>query len=185
MDRPVSLAAAIENAAESLIDVLDGAVTVAAAAVSPTQLRVLALIDRRPGTNLNRLAERLDVVPSSASRLCDRLEATGLVRRIVDVTGKREVLHAEHVVLRVEARPDDRRSAEPSRRTITPIQQQLPVGTRGDDVGVAVIVEVVAGRRLRGPVVLRSLRGGHKPYREHRRESDRRAPAQQPRRASS
>jgi DNA-binding MarR family transcriptional regulator len=40
---------------------------------------------------MSRLAEALDVVPSSASRLCDRLEATGLVRRVPDPRDRREV----------------------------------------------------------------------------------------------
>ena len=60
-------------------------------AVPPTQLRVLSLISSRPETNVNRLAELLDVVPSSASRLCDRLEATGLLRRVPDPRDRREV----------------------------------------------------------------------------------------------
>jgi DNA-binding MarR family transcriptional regulator len=40
---------------------------------------------------MSRLAEALDVVPSSASRLCDRLEATGLLRRVPDPRDRREV----------------------------------------------------------------------------------------------
>jgi DNA-binding MarR family transcriptional regulator len=40
---------------------------------------------------MNRLAETLKVVPSSASRLCDRLEATGLLRRVPDPHDRREV----------------------------------------------------------------------------------------------
>jgi DNA-binding MarR family transcriptional regulator len=40
---------------------------------------------------MNRLAEALDVVPSSASRLCDRLEATGLLRRVPEPHDRREV----------------------------------------------------------------------------------------------
>jgi DNA-binding MarR family transcriptional regulator len=40
---------------------------------------------------MSRLAEALEVVPSSASRLCDRLEATGLLRRMPDPRDRREV----------------------------------------------------------------------------------------------
>ncbi|MEH1169544.1 MarR family winged helix-turn-helix transcriptional regulator [Micromonospora sp. CPCC 205539] len=89
MERPVDFAAAIDAAAESLIAVLDSAAS--RHQVPPTQLRVLALITSRPQTNVNRLAELLDVVPSSASRLCDRLEATGLLRRVPDPRDRREV----------------------------------------------------------------------------------------------
>ncbi|MEU6077852.1 MarR family transcriptional regulator [Micromonospora sp. NPDC047074] len=91
MERPPNLAAAIDAAAETLVGVLDSAVSRHRTAVSPTQLRVLSLISGRPETNVNGLAELLDVVPSSASRLCDRLEATGLLRRVSDPRDRREV----------------------------------------------------------------------------------------------
>ncbi|MEV4201010.1 MarR family transcriptional regulator [Micromonospora globbae] len=91
MERPPDLAAAIVAAADALVDVLDSAASRHHLSVSPTQLRVLSLISARPETNVNRLAELLDVVPSSASRLCDRLEATGLLRRAADQRDRREV----------------------------------------------------------------------------------------------
>ncbi|MEH0827257.1 MULTISPECIES: MarR family transcriptional regulator [unclassified Micromonospora] len=91
MERAANLAAAIDDAAEALIGVLDSATSRHHVTVPPTQLRVLALISARPDTNVNRLAELLDVVPSSASRLCDRLEATGLLRRVADPRDRREV----------------------------------------------------------------------------------------------
>ncbi|WP_406069762.1 MarR family transcriptional regulator [Micromonospora sp. NBC_01638] len=89
MERSTDLAAAIDAAAEALIAVLDSASS--RPQVPPTQLRVLALISSRQETNVNGLAELLDVVPSSASRLCDRLEATGLLRRVADPRDRREV----------------------------------------------------------------------------------------------
>ncbi len=70
---------------------LDSATSRHTVSVSPTQLRVLSLIVSHPDTNVNRLAELLDVVPSSASRLCDRLEAVGLLRRVADPRDRREV----------------------------------------------------------------------------------------------
>ena len=90
MERP-DLAASIDAAAETLVGVLDSAVSRHRLAVSPTQLRVLSLLTSRPETNVNGLAELLDVVPSSASRLCDRLEAIGLLRRMPDPRDRREV----------------------------------------------------------------------------------------------
>jgi DNA-binding MarR family transcriptional regulator len=91
VERPPNLAAAIDAAAEALIGVLDSATTRHHVTVPPTQLRVLSLISTRPETNVNRLAELLEVVPSSASRLCDRLETTGLLRRVADPRDRREV----------------------------------------------------------------------------------------------
>ncbi|MFC7546682.1 MarR family winged helix-turn-helix transcriptional regulator [Plantactinospora sp. GCM10030261] len=91
MDRPPTLAESVEAAAETLVGVLEAARTRHPSPVSPTQLRVLSLINSRPVTNVNTLAELLHVVPSSASRLCDRLEAIGLVCRVVDQRDRREV----------------------------------------------------------------------------------------------
>jgi DNA-binding MarR family transcriptional regulator len=54
-------------------------------------LRVLTIVAGNRHTNMSRLAETLGVVPSSASRLCDRLEATGLLRRVADPRDRREV----------------------------------------------------------------------------------------------
>jgi len=91
MERVSDVAAAVESTVESLLSVLESARLAHSPAVPPTQLRVLTIIDRNRHTNMSRLAEALDVVPSSASRLCDRLEATGLLRRVPDPRDRREV----------------------------------------------------------------------------------------------
>jgi DNA-binding MarR family transcriptional regulator len=91
MERVSEVAAAVESAVESLLAVLDQARLAQSPAIPPTQLRVLTIVSRARHTNMNRLAEALDVVPSSASRLCDRLEATGLLRRMPDPRDRREV----------------------------------------------------------------------------------------------
>jgi len=91
MERVPDVAAAVESTVESLLGVLDGARLAQTPAIPPTQLRVLAIIAGAQHTNMSRLAEALDVVPSSASRLCDRLEATGLLRRVPDPRDRREV----------------------------------------------------------------------------------------------
>jgi DNA-binding MarR family transcriptional regulator len=91
MERVPDVAAAVESAVESLLAVLESARLAQSPAVPPTQLRVLTIIARSRHTNMSRLAEALEVVPSSASRLCDRLEATGLLRRVPDPRDRREV----------------------------------------------------------------------------------------------
>jgi DNA-binding MarR family transcriptional regulator len=91
MERITDVAAAVESAVESLLIVIDAARLAQTPAIPPTQLRVLTIIASSEHTNMNRLAEALDVVPSSASRLCDRLEATGLLRRETDPRDRREV----------------------------------------------------------------------------------------------
>jgi DNA-binding MarR family transcriptional regulator len=91
MERVTDVAAEVESTVESLVTVLETARMAQSPAVPPTQLRVLTIIAGNRHTNMNRLAEALGVVPSSASRLCDRLEATGLLRRVPDPRDRREV----------------------------------------------------------------------------------------------
>jgi DNA-binding MarR family transcriptional regulator len=91
MERVKDVAAEVESTVESLVTVLETARMAQYPAVPPTQLRVLTIIAGNRHTNMNRLAEALGVVPSSASRLCDRLEATGLLRRVPDPRDRREV----------------------------------------------------------------------------------------------
>ncbi|MEV4638803.1 MarR family transcriptional regulator [Actinoplanes sp. NPDC049548] len=91
MERLTDVAAAVESTVESLLGVFESARLARSPAVPPAQLRVLTIISRNEDTNMSRLAEALDVVPSSASRLCDRLEATGLLRRVPDPRDRREV----------------------------------------------------------------------------------------------
>jgi DNA-binding MarR family transcriptional regulator len=85
------LAASIEKTAEALATVLDPAGCAHLAPVSPAQLRVLLLLRAQPTLNVNGLAEELRVVASSASRLCDRLEALGLISRVPDPRDRREM----------------------------------------------------------------------------------------------
>jgi DNA-binding MarR family transcriptional regulator len=85
------IASAVESTAEALVRVLDTARLAQVPAIPPAQLRVLTIVAANRHTNMSRLAEALDVVPSSASRLCDRLEATGLLRRVPDPRDRREV----------------------------------------------------------------------------------------------
>lgn len=55
------------------------------------QLLALRTIRRRPELNLTALAEHLGVGLPTASRLCDRLEAAGLLERTVQPRNRREV----------------------------------------------------------------------------------------------
>ncbi|MFI5828117.1 MarR family transcriptional regulator [Streptomyces sp. NPDC051578] len=59
--------------------------------VPPSQLRALTVIDEREAVNLRDLGEALGSTPPSVSRLCDRLEAAGLVQRSRATANRREV----------------------------------------------------------------------------------------------
>jgi DNA-binding MarR family transcriptional regulator len=112
MERVTDVAAAVESTVDSLLGVLDSARLAQSPAVPPAQLRVLTIVANAEHTNMSRLAEALDVVPSSASRLCDRLEAAGLLRRVPDPRDRREVrLLPTAVALRLLEELRERRRA--------------------------------------------------------------------------
>ncbi len=128
MERVSDVAAAVESTAESLLSVLDRARQAQSAAVPPAQLRVLTIVAAAGQTNMSRLAGALAVVPSSASRLCDRLEATGLLRRVPDPKDRREV----RVLLTPAARRmlDDLR--ERRRQSLERVLARMTPGGRED-----------------------------------------------------
>ncbi|MER6300577.1 MarR family transcriptional regulator [Kitasatospora sp. NPDC001539] len=59
--------------------------------VSASQLRAIFILEHSDGINLRTLAEAMDSSPPSVSRLCDRLEAMGMVERTPSPTSRREV----------------------------------------------------------------------------------------------
>ncbi|MFD4592148.1 MarR family winged helix-turn-helix transcriptional regulator [Streptomyces rubiginosohelvolus] len=80
-------------AASELLEVLwgRGQESAASGTVSPSQLRALLVIEKQEGTNLRALGEALGSRAPSVSRLCDRMEAMGLVLRAPSPTSRREV----------------------------------------------------------------------------------------------
>ncbi|MFJ8160035.1 MarR family winged helix-turn-helix transcriptional regulator [Streptomyces sp. NPDC096136] len=62
-----------------------------APAVSPSQLRALLAVEGAEGVNLRALGEVLGSRPPSVTRLCDRLEAMGLLTRSPHPLRRREV----------------------------------------------------------------------------------------------
>jgi DNA-binding MarR family transcriptional regulator len=73
-------AAALDDAASTLMDVWSRAHNAADVPVPSTQLRALFVLERG-AVNISHLAGALGALVSSASRLCDRLEAAGLLTR--------------------------------------------------------------------------------------------------------
>jgi DNA-binding MarR family transcriptional regulator len=84
-------AAEVEVAAEALVGIWAHVAESLDVRVSPTQLRALTAVGRYDELNLSQLAEALGALPSSASRLCDRLEAAGLLLRDTGRASRRAV----------------------------------------------------------------------------------------------
>lgn len=82
---------ALLRLAQAMVSVSVRATEQISESVSPTQLRVLTLLQDAPSTNLGSLAEALGSAPSSASRLVDRLVAAGLIDRRLSNRTRREI----------------------------------------------------------------------------------------------
>ncbi|MCY0945490.1 MarR family winged helix-turn-helix transcriptional regulator [Streptomyces antarcticus] len=74
-------ARSVSDIAELLDVVYENARQSAASPVSTTQLRLMFLVDRQPGIRMRALAQLLAAAGPSVTRLCDRLEAAGFLRR--------------------------------------------------------------------------------------------------------
>lgn len=100
----------LEQATRSLLRVWCRAQDESAGGLPFAQLQMLETIARLRTPGLSELADALGVIPSSASRLCDRLTAAGLARRAtgsgdrrrvsVELTPEGDRVHAELVARR-------------------------------------------------------------------------------------
>jgi len=84
-------AAAIDDAAHALLAPWEAAREAVTPRLSGPQLNALLVVERSAGINLGGLAGELRMLLSSASRLCDRLVASGLVERAPGRTDRREI----------------------------------------------------------------------------------------------
>ncbi|MGA5310081.1 MarR family winged helix-turn-helix transcriptional regulator [Micromonospora taraxaci] len=90
-DPETSMAAALDTAAASLLGIWESAREGTANRVSGAQLRAVMVVEQADGINLRRLATQLDMLLSSASRLCDRLVAAGMLEREPGRFDRREI----------------------------------------------------------------------------------------------
>lgn len=56
------------------------------------QFRMLVVLDSRGPMNISRLGEHLDVIPSTAMRMVDRLAAAGMLERDPNPADRREIM---------------------------------------------------------------------------------------------
>ncbi|MBF8172634.1 MULTISPECIES: MarR family transcriptional regulator [Streptomyces] len=117
-------AARVTSTAAELLEVLWGRASTAPASAS--QLRVLFIVEHQAGINLRTLADSLASTPPSTSRLCDRLQAAGLIEREVSRTDRREV--RLHLSSRGHAFLDDLRARR--ERELQAVLHLMPQGKR-------------------------------------------------------
>lgn len=75
-----------------LLEACERAVEELGSAVPPAQMRALLVIGSSGGLNLSRLAGALGASASAASRLCDRMQAAGLLTRDRAAGSRREIV---------------------------------------------------------------------------------------------
>jgi DNA-binding MarR family transcriptional regulator len=83
--------AAIDDAAHALLLSFDIAREQVTPRLSGPQLNALLAVERSEGINLGGLAAEMSMLLSSASRLCDRLVASGMVERVPGRADRREI----------------------------------------------------------------------------------------------
>lgn len=118
---------------EALLSASRALVAVAARSLAPVddvtlpQFRALVVLTRPTAVTVGDLAEALDVHPSTATRLCDRLERKRLVRRHPGVSADRRETTVSHTASgrRVVGRVTDRR-----RRDLAAIAAAMPAAER-------------------------------------------------------
>ncbi|MEO8748957.1 MAG: MarR family transcriptional regulator [Allobranchiibius sp.] len=94
--------------------------------VTLPQYRMLVVLEHAP-SNLTHLASALDVAPSTAMRMIDRLTAAGLVERSVRPENRRET----HLALTPAGRKVVRVVTARRRLDIQAVVRHIPAGRRG------------------------------------------------------
>jgi DNA-binding MarR family transcriptional regulator len=122
------LVTAVLTASRVLIGVSVRSLAKVADVVTVTQLRTLVVLDGHGEMNLNRLAELLDVTPSTAMRMIDRLLTANLVTRQDNPTNRREVV----LGLTDQGRQVVRDVTSARRTEIARIVKAMPAAQRAD-----------------------------------------------------
>jgi DNA-binding MarR family transcriptional regulator len=85
---------ALLTASRLLVAISARSIALVDEAITIPQFRTLVLLSNRGPTNLATLAGLLDVQPSAAGRMVDRLVSAGLIDRLPHPTSRRELLAA-------------------------------------------------------------------------------------------
>jgi DNA-binding MarR family transcriptional regulator len=88
---PEDFAAAVDEALRPVLMLASRASAKATQRVSTSQLQALLVLQEWGPMNLTSLADELGAIPSSATRLCDRLVAADLITRETGAADRREV----------------------------------------------------------------------------------------------
>jgi DNA-binding MarR family transcriptional regulator len=90
------------------------------------QFRMLVVLETRGAMNISRLGEHLDVIPSTAMRMVDRLAAAGMLERGPNPANRREIL----ITLTAKGRATVHQATERRRTEIARVVAAMPAAER-------------------------------------------------------
>ena len=117
---------ALLTASRLLVAVSARSIAVVDDTITIPQFRTLVILSNRGSVNLATLAGLLDVKPSAAGRMVDRLVGAGLIDRLPHPTSRRELL----ATLTPRGRKVVRQVTAQRRREIARIVEQMPPSER-------------------------------------------------------
>ncbi|MGH3267115.1 MAG: MarR family winged helix-turn-helix transcriptional regulator [Sciscionella sp.] len=142
-DRRAEIVSALLDVNRVFVAVATTALAGLAPDVTLPQFRTLVLVEERGPMTVTALAEALGVVPSTATRMCDRLVAKKLVRRAVDRRNRRRVT----ISLGEQGRALIAESTARRRRELAGLLDNLPAGDRGRVAEALRLLVAAAGTR--------------------------------------
>lgn len=132
---------AVLRASRALVGIAAASIAEISEVVTVPQLRVLVMIDTHGPLNLASVAAALDISPSNASRICDRLIRAGFLHRQDSPTDRRNI----SLSLTTDGRQLVRKMTRHRRRAITRVLRGMTAKERASVVAALDAFAVAAG----------------------------------------
>ncbi|WP_369802914.1 MarR family winged helix-turn-helix transcriptional regulator [Mycobacterium sp. EPa45] len=132
---------AVLRASRALVGIAAASIAEVSEVVTVPQLRVLVMIDTRGPLNLASVAAALEISPSNASRICDRLIKAGFLDRQDSAADRRNI----SLSLTTDGRQLVRKMNRHRRRSITRVLRAMSADERESVVAALDAFGVAAG----------------------------------------
>ncbi|QYL14780.1 MarR family transcriptional regulator [Mycolicibacterium pallens] len=132
---------AVLRASRALVGIAAASIAETADVVTVPQLRVLVMIDTHGPLNLASVAAALEISPSNASRICDRLIKAGFLHRQDSAEDRRNI----SLSLSTEGRQLVRKMNRHRRRSITRVLRTMSAEERAAVIAALDTFAVAAG----------------------------------------
>lgn len=132
---------AVLRASRALVGIAAASIAETSEVVTVPQLRVLVMIDTHGPLNLASVAAALEISPSNASRICDRLIKAGFLHRQDSAADRRNI----SLSLTTDGRQLVRKMTRHRRRSITRVLRAMRAEERRSVVAALDAFAVAAG----------------------------------------